>query len=124
MKLSGRTLESCDVLRVEGDVTAADVVQLKEALQSSLRLGRYCIVLDLEACSYIGSAGFSALLDVSRACRRWKRGDLVLASVPPNLDHLLRVAGLVSDRKSRFPLFASVEEAVAEFKEITDNESG
>jgi anti-sigma B factor antagonist len=42
---------------------------------------------------FISSVGLRVLIDVRKRCRRYNRGDLVLASVSPNVERTLKLAG-------------------------------
>ena len=75
-------------------------------------LGRCQVILDLSACTYIGSAGLSLLVRFANSFRRWDRGDLYLAGVSPYIQGLLGIAGLATDESQFFRQYTSVEAAL------------
>jgi anti-sigma B factor antagonist len=59
----------------------------------------------------MSSAGFRALLTSQRVCKRYNRGEIVLASVPKRVQEALELAGFTELFKS----FADTVEAVGNF---------
>lgn len=112
MNIEHRRIGKCDVLTVSGDITAADVSELESALQTLLSVGRFQIVVDMAACTYIGSAGLSTLISFANSCRRWQRGDLYLAALPDYIADLLQIAGLNTEYRTFFQVFETTGEAV------------
>jgi anti-sigma B factor antagonist len=62
-------------------------------LEKVTKDGRFKIVLDMAGLEYMSSAGFRALLAAQRTCKRYNRGELVLASVPERIKEALELAG-------------------------------
>jgi anti-anti-sigma factor len=102
----------CDVISIDGAVMANDVAALENALQRFLTVGRYRILIDLQHCSYIGSAGLSLLISFANSCRRWNQGDLCLVAPPAYVVSLLRLAGLLSEERSFFRIAATLDEGL------------
>jgi anti-sigma B factor antagonist len=63
---------------------------------------------DLE---YMSSAGFRALLSSQRVCKRYNRGEIVLATVPERVKEALELAGFTE----LFKTFGDPVEAVGNF---------
>jgi anti-anti-sigma factor len=101
-----------DIVSIDGAVMANDVAILKGALQRFSTVGRYCVLVDLQHCSYIGSAGLSLLIRFANNCRRWNQGDLCLVAPPAYVVSLLRLAGLLSEERSFFRIAATVDEGL------------
>ncbi len=55
--------------------------------------GHFKLVLDMSGLEYMSSAGFRALLATQRTCKRYNRGEVVLASVPERIREALELAG-------------------------------
>jgi anti-sigma B factor antagonist len=57
--------------------------------------GRYRLVLDLEGATFLSSAGLRILLNTQKNCKRYNRGELILAAVPANILAALELSGFV-----------------------------
>ncbi len=108
--------EHWEKLIVSGAVTGEDAAELEQRLQRFLTLGRYHLILDMSGLEYIASAGISALLRVTRACRRWQQGDLYLAHVPEEVLRLFHMIGLIGRQRPALTVVGSVEEAVSQIE--------
>jgi anti-sigma B factor antagonist len=60
---------------------------------------------------FLSSAGLRVLINVQKTCKRWNRGELVLASVPQRIYESLDLAGFMP----LFKFFDDVVEAVGSF---------
>lgn len=100
-----------DLVKLDGELTSEKTSELEELLQRFLTVGHYNVILDLSGLRYIGSAGLSLLIRYSNACRRWERGDLHLAAVPPVILNLFQVAGLVTEEQSTFSIYSTLDAA-------------
>ena len=111
MEISTKQFKSCDLVSVNGRVDSSTAPQLTETLEGITGGGRYKIVLDMAALEYMSSAGFRALLSTQRECKRYNRGEVVLASVPKRIQEALELAGFTE----LFKTFAEPVEAVGSF---------
>jgi anti-sigma B factor antagonist len=111
MEITTKQFKSCDMVVVSGRVDSSTAPQLAEALENVTGNGRYKIVLDMSALEYMSSAGFRALLSSQRLCKRYNRGEIVLASVPSRIQEALELAGFTELFKS----FANPLDAVGNF---------
>ena len=93
MEISTKTFKHCDMLNVRGRVDSSTAPQFSQALDSITESGRFKIVVDMSGLEYMSSAGFRALLAAQRACRRYNRGEVVLAAVPARIHEALELAG-------------------------------
>jgi anti-sigma B factor antagonist len=66
---------------------------LAQALEAANDGGKYKLVVDMENLEYMSSAGFRALLAAQRNSKKYNRGEVVLASVPPRIREALELAG-------------------------------
>jgi anti-anti-sigma factor len=119
MDLQTRQFSMCDLVIVNGTIMTTDIPALEKTLQRFLIVGRYQILLDLQNCNYIGSAGLSMLISLASSCRRWNRGDLYLIAPHAYVRKLLEVAGLYSEDRVFFRIFESQEAALQAFDEST-----
>ena len=111
MEITVKQFKSCDMLVVTGRVDSSTAPQFTEALESVTRDGRYKIVIDMTGLEYMSSAGFRALLSSQRVCKRYNRGEIVLAAVPQRVQEALELAGFTE----LFKTFPGVVEAVGNF---------
>ncbi len=111
MEIVAKQFKSCDMLVASGRVDSNTAPQLTEALEKITGNGRYKIVLDMSGLEYMSSAGFRALLSSQRVCKRYNRGEIVLAAVPTRIQEALELAGFTE----LFKVFADPVEAVGNF---------
>src|SRR3989304_2125226 len=93
MEITVQEFKHCDMIKVKGRVDSATAPQLAQALEAANDGGKYKLVVDMSELEYMSSAGFRALLAAQRNCRRYNRGEVVLASVPPRIQEALELAG-------------------------------
>jgi anti-sigma B factor antagonist len=108
MEISTKKLKHCNLVKISGRVDSSTAPQFSQALDSQIAKGTYKIVLDMSDLEYMSSAGFRALLGAQRNCRRYNRGEIVLAAVPTRIREALELAGFTELFKS----FADPLEAV------------
>jgi anti-sigma B factor antagonist len=93
MEINTKEFKHCDMVLVEGRVDSSTAPQFSKALDVITGKGVYKIVVDMSKLEYMSSAGFRALLAAQRTCRRYNRGEVVLASVPDRIREALELAG-------------------------------
>jgi len=111
MEITTKQFKNCDLIAVNGRIDSSTAPQLSEALEGVTDSGRYKIVLDMSDMEYMSSAGFRALLTSQRVCKRYNRGEIVLAVVPQRIQEALELAGFTE----LFKTFDDVVEAVGSF---------
>jgi len=111
MEITTQEFKHCDLFKVTGRVDSATAPKFSQALEDANGSGRYKIVVDMSELEYMSSAGFRALLATQRNCKRYNRGELVLANVPDRIREALELAGFTE----LFRIFDSPLEAVGSF---------
>ena len=111
MKITTKQFKSCDMVVVNGRIDSSTAPQLTEAFEGLTGNGRYKIVLDMSDLEYMSSAGFRALLSSHRECKRYNRGEIVLAVVPQRVQEALELAGFTE----LFKTYDDIVEAVGSF---------
>ena len=106
MEITPQEFKHCDLLSVKGRVDSATAPQFAKALDSITDKGRYKIVVDMSEMEYMSSAGFRALLATQRTCKRYNRGEVLLAAVPERIREALELAGFNE-------LFKSFDDSIA-----------
>ena len=111
MEITAKQLKRVDVVAVGGRVDSSTAPDLDEVLRSIVDAGRFRICMDLENLEYLSSAGIKVLISTLKACKRWNRGDLRLANMPPRIVEVFDLAGLTP----LFKIYPNVVEAVGSF---------
>jgi anti-sigma B factor antagonist len=111
MEITTEQFKHCDLLKIKGKVDSFTAPELTQAIEKLNNDGRYKIVLDLSGLEYMSSAGFRALLMGQRNCKRYNRGEIVLASVPKKIMDALDLTGFTP----LFKIFDEITPAVGNF---------
>ncbi|MBN1179145.1 MAG: STAS domain-containing protein [Anaerolineae bacterium] len=102
----------CSVVSAAGRVDSQTAPELAQAFKEITEENDvYKIVLDMAGVEFISSAGLRVLIDVQKTCRRWNRGELILAGVPKVIYDALDLAGFIP----LFKFFDDVTSAVGSF---------
>jgi len=110
MSATQLTANGIAVVVPAGRVDAVGANRLRSALQHAISTKVHRLVVDMSGVTYIGSKGLQALISALAECRH-RGGDLKLASVTPNVMHVLDM--IQFDRV--FSVCACVESALQEF---------
>jgi len=111
MEITIQQFKHCDLLSIKGKVDSYTAPDLTKAIEALNNEGRFKIILDLSKMEYMSSAGFRALLLGQRNCKRYNRGEIVLASVPKKISSALELTGFTS----LFKIFDDITPAVGNF---------
>ena len=93
MEITAQRHKHCDLLKVVGRVDSFTAPKLSEAIEAINKDDRFKIVLDMSELEYMSSAGFRALLVGQRNCKRYNRGEIVLACVPKRIFDAFELTG-------------------------------
>lgn len=111
MEITGKEFKHCHLVSVEGRVDSATAPEFGKKLDALIENGVYKIVIDMGKLEYMSSAGFRALLAAQRQCKRYNRGEVLLAAVPDRIREALELAGFTE----LFQLFPDPLDAVGSF---------
>lgn len=111
MEITTQEYKHCDLLKVGGRVDSATAPEFSQALEKAVNRGRFKLAVDMSELEYMSSAGFRALLAAQRNCKRYNRGEVVLASVPDRIREALELAGFTE----LFKIFDTPLDAVGYF---------
>ena len=95
MEITTTEYKNCDLVEVSGRVDSATAPQLGEAMDAITDSGRYKIVFDLTNVEYMSSAGLRILISTQKTCKRYNRGEIVLACIPQRVYDALDLAGFI-----------------------------
>jgi len=111
VEVSTRQFRRCDLVKATGRIDSQTAPRLAEALQEIIDAGRYRIVLDMSDVDFVSSAGLRVMINMQKQCKRWNRGQVVLAGVRPQLYSTMELVGFLP----LFKTFDNATEAVASF---------
>ena len=111
MEITTKQFKHCDLLSLSGKVDSFTAPELTKILEKMNNDNRFKLVLDLSKLEYMSSAGFRALLVGQRNCKRYNRGEIVLAAVPKKVHDALELTGFTP----LFKTFPDVTSAVGSF---------
>ena len=95
MDINIQQFKHCALINVKGRVDSYTASKLSDAIDSVNKNGCFKIILDLKELEFMSSAGLRALLIGQRTCKRYNRGELVLAAVPKKVYDAIELAGFV-----------------------------
>ena len=105
MEVTTERLKRCDLVKATGRIDSQTAPQLDEAFGKITGDGRFRIVFDMSGVEFVSSAALRAMINAQKTCKRWNRGQLVLASVPKRIYETLDLAGFL-------PLFKFFDETI------------
>jgi anti-sigma B factor antagonist len=111
MEITTQKFKHCDLLSVKGKVDSFTAPDLIKAFETLNKANRFRIIIDMSKLEYMSSAGFRALLLGQRNCKRYNRGEIVLASVPKKIMSALDLTGFTP----LFKIFDEITPAVGSF---------
>ncbi len=111
MDITTKEFKHCHMITLSGRVDSATAPQFMQVMDNLIDKGVYKFVIDMKDLEYMSSAGFRALLSVQRNCKRYNRGEVILASVPPRIQEALELAGFTE----LFKTYPEPLEAVGSF---------
>jgi anti-sigma B factor antagonist len=111
MEITTTSMKHCVLVQVIGKLDSSTAPLLSAELKKTMDEGNYRIVLDMGKLEFISSAGLWVLVNTQKNCKRFNRGELVLAEVPSKIFSALDLAGFVH----YYQIFQSTPEAVGSF---------
>jgi anti-sigma B factor antagonist len=111
MEITTTQYKHCDLVKVTQRVDSQTAPQLAEALDAITNAGRFKIAIDMSEIDFMSSAGLRVLINTQKICKRFNRGEVILAQVPERIYEALDLAGFVP----LFSFFDDVTTAVGHF---------
>jgi anti-sigma B factor antagonist len=93
MEISTNQFKHCDVVKVTGRLDSFTAPKLAEELAKINDQGRFKIVLDFTGLDFISSAGLRVLIASLKNCKRYNRGDVVVAGLSSAIQTVFELAG-------------------------------
>lgn len=95
MEITHTPYKHCDLVQVKGRIDSFTAPQLGELFTKITDEGRYKIILDMADIEFMSSAGLRALINAQKVCKRYNRGEVILAGIPNNVRAALDLAGFI-----------------------------
>ena len=111
MEITTIQYKRCNVVKSIGRIDSYTAPDLEEVLSSLTNDGKYKIVLDMEEIDFMSSKGWWVLIQTQKACKRYNRGEIVLAGVQDRIRDSLELVGM----GNYFQIFDDLVSAVAQF---------
>ena len=105
MEIEVSQYKHCELVKPSGRIDSSTSPQLAKALDDITNAGHYKIILDLADVDFMSSAGLRVLISTQKTCKRYNRGEIVLAAVPKRIHDALDLAGFI-------PLFKFFDNAL------------
>lgn len=111
MEFTTTQYKRCELVKTSGRIDGSNAPQMEELFNSLTEAGKYKIIFDMSGVNFMSSAGWWVLIRTQKTCRRYKRGELVLASVDDKIKSSLDLVGMTN----YFKIFDDVTSAVGSF---------
>jgi anti-sigma B factor antagonist len=111
MEFSTIQYKRCDLVKAVGRIDGSNSSNLEEIMNDIHAAGRYKIVFDMTEVNFMSSAGWWVLIRTQKICKRFNRGEVILAGVDLKIRGSLDLVGM----GSYFKIFDNVTSAVASF---------
>jgi anti-anti-sigma factor len=107
LSIQVRDVDGVALMQPEGFVNAHTVRQFESALEDLVQSGRFTILLDCEALTYISSAGMGAIMGLIEPIRE-NGGDILLCNLQKNVYSIFETLGF----NELYRVFDSREQAL------------
>lgn len=111
MAISTTNYKHCTLVKMDGRVDSETGDSLMKAFEKIQEEGVYKLVFDMSDVTFFSSKGWWVLIQAQKACKRYNRGELVLANVPDKIKEALDLVGL----EHYFQVYDDVVGAVGSF---------
>jgi anti-sigma B factor antagonist len=95
MEVTTTRFKHCDLVKATGRIDSNTSPRLAEVMEELTKEGRYKIVFDMSSVEYMSSAGLRILIGTQKECKKYNRGEIVLAMVPQRIYEAMDLAGFV-----------------------------
>jgi anti-sigma B factor antagonist len=111
VEVTTKRLKRCDLVKATGRIDSSTAPQLAAAFKAINDDNHFRIVFDMSEVGFVSSAGLRVLINTQKTCKRWNRGELVLASIGQRIREAFDLAGFIP----LFNIYDDVVEAVGSF---------
>lgn len=111
MAITTTDYKHCSMVKMDGRVDSVTGDDLMAAFKKVQESGVYKIVFDMTDVVFMTSKGWWVLIQTQKICKRYNRGEVVLATVPQKILDSLDLVGM----SHYFKVFDDVVSAVGSF---------
>lgn len=111
MSITTTDFKRCSVVTMSGRIDSATSDALIDTFSKLNGEDKFKLVFDMSAVDFMSSRGWWVLIETQKVCKRYNRGELVLASVPEKITESLDLIGM----SHYFKIFDDVVGAVGQF---------
>ena len=108
LEVTTNQYKRCDLVQAAGRIDSQTSPQLADAFDAINEAGRFKVVFDMSAVEYMSSAGLRVLISTQKTCKRYNRGEIILACIPKRVYDALDLAGFIP----LFRIYDDVTDAV------------
>jgi anti-sigma B factor antagonist len=95
MEITITPYKHCDLVKAVGRLDSNTAPDLERAFNRLMEEGsRYKIVFDMSEITYVSSKGWWVMIETLKKCKRYRRGELVLAAIPREISESLNLVGM------------------------------
>lgn len=111
MAIETQEYKRCTLVKMDGRIDSNTGDSLMEAFNNVESNGVYKIVFDMTDVEFMSSKGWWVLIQTQKNCKRYNRGEVILANVPQKILDSLDLVGM----NHYFQIFDDVVSAVGYF---------
>ena len=111
MEATASKLKRCVMITADGRIDSSTAPKLQSVINEVIDEGNYKLVLDMAKVEFISSAGLWVLVNAQKKCKRFNRGEVVLACLSKRTHDALELAGFIP----YFKIFDDPAQAVGSF---------
>lgn len=111
MTITTTDYKRCSLVKMDGRIDSATGDFLMKSFEELQEKGQFKIVFDMNEVEFMSSKGWWVLIQTQKACKRYNRGELLLANVPEKILSSLDLVGM----SHYFQIFDDVVSAVGFF---------
>lgn len=106
-----KEFKRCTMVKVDGRIDGSNAQDFQGVMESLTNDGKFKLILDMTDISFMTSRGWWVLVQTQKVCKRYNRGELVLANIKEDIRESLDLVGL----NLYFTIFDDTTSAVAHF---------
>lgn len=111
MSITTSEYKRCNLVKMTGRIDSSTGDSLMKSFEDLQERGHFKFVFDMTDVDFMSSKGWWVLIETQKVCKRYNRGELLLANVPQKILDSLDLVGM----SHYFQVFDDVVSAVGQF---------